>query len=332
MTNLTIPEWDSFIACHPEAHLLQTSPWGELKSKFGWKVCRVKEGDAGSQILIRRLFPGITMGYIPKGPVGKAWSDLLPAIDQICQQYHCTFLKTEPDIFINTGKPTDSITGSLKGFIPSPHRVQPSSTLVINLEGSEQLILGRMKQKTRYNINLAIKKGVLVRTSSDLDLFHNLMELTARRDQFGVHNATYYKIAYQLFHPRGQCELLLAEYEHIPLATLMVFTHQERAWYFYGGSSNAHRELMPNYLLQWEAMRWARAQRCKEYDLWGIPDAPIETLEKDFPHRHDGLWGVYRFKRGFGGELRQSIGAWDRIYHPVGYRLYRVLLKARKIG
>lgn len=86
---------------------------------------------------------------------------------------------------------------------------------------------------------------------------------------------------------------------------------------------------MPNYLLQWEAIRWARSQGCIEYDLWGVPDVDLSTLEANFNKHNSGLWGVYRFKRGFGGELRRSDGPWDRIYNPMIYRLYSIWLKYR---
>jgi peptidoglycan pentaglycine glycine transferase (the first glycine) len=113
------------------------------------------------------------------------------------------------------------------------------------------------------------------------------------------------------------------------LAALMVFAYGKRSWYFYGGSANIHRERMPNYLLQWEAMRWARTQGCTEYDFWGVPDADLETLEAGFTQRTDGLWGVYRFKRGFGGELRRALGPWDRVYQPLLYRLYLLWQRSR---
>ena len=186
-----------------------------------------------------------------------------------------------------------------------------------------------MKPKTRYNINLAHKKGVLIRPFSDFEIFHQLMQVTSQRDVFGVHSRAYYQQAYELFYPRGLCELLLAEFEGEPLAALMVFCRGRSAWYFYGGSSNAHRERMPNYLLQWEAMRWARTQGCTEYDLWGVPDADESTLEAQFSERSDGLWGVYRFKRGFGGELRRSTGPWERVYQPLMYRLVQGWMKLR---
>jgi lipid II:glycine glycyltransferase (peptidoglycan interpeptide bridge formation enzyme) len=205
----------------------------------------------------------------------------------------------------------------------SAQTIQPPRTLLIDLAGDEEQVLARMKQKTRYNIRLALKKGIVVRSSEDLDAFYSLMQVTGGRDSFGVHSLPYYRLAYELFHRRGNCELLMAEFKGEPLAGLMVFANGRRAWYFYGASANEHRERMPTYLLQWEAMRWARSLGCTLYDLWGVPDEDEETLEANFAKRSDGLWGVYRFKRGFGGQLRRAAGPWDRVYNPLLYTLYR---------
>jgi len=149
------------------------------------------------------------------------------------------------------------------------------------------------------------------------------VDLTGERAEFGVHNLDYYRRAYEIFQPLGMCELLQAEYQGEPLAALMVFAYGERAWYIYGASSNKERNRMPPYLLQWEAMRWAKARGCTMYDLWGVPDCDENELEEHFTNRSDGLWSVYRFKRGFGGELRRGAGPWDRVYNPLLYTFYR---------
>lgn len=179
-----------------------------------------------------------------------------------------------------------------------------------------------MKQKTRYNIRLAEKKGVIVRTWDDMESFHKMMLVTGDRDHFGIHSLEYYRCAYELFHPMDMCELLVAEYEGKPLAALMVFARGQRAWYFYGASTDEERNRMPAYLLQWEAMKWAKARGCEEYDLWGVPDEEEPTLEANFEKQQDGLWGVYRFKRGFGGELKRVAQAMDRVYNPMLYWAY----------
>jgi len=111
-----------------------------------------------------------------------------------------------------------------------------------------------------------------------------------------------------------------------------VFARGRRAWYFYGASNNIERNRMPAYLVQWEGIRWAKAQGCTTYDLWGIPDADEETLEEQFTERSDGLWGVYRFKRGFGGEVRRAAGAWDKVYNRAAYWAYQLLIARRSVG
>lgn len=335
MTELTPQEWDDFLRQYPKAHVLQTAAWGALKSDFGWDAVRLRVDDIGAQILFRRLPLGFTLAYIPRGPIGAGWEKLWPQVDEICKKRRAIFLKVEPDLWQENadsplppgegpGVRADSlgVENPPPGFRLSPHEVQPPRTLLVDLLPSEEEILARMKQKTRYNIRLGIKKGVVVHPTADVDAFFHLMGLTGERAEFGVHSLEYYRRAYALFHPRGLCEILQAEYQGEPLAALMVFTRGQRAWYLYGASSNRHRNLMPTYLLQWEAMRWAKERGCAEYDLWGVPDADTDELEANFMQRSDGLWGVYRFKRGFGGELRRSAGPWDRVYRPWFYALY----------
>jgi lipid II:glycine glycyltransferase (peptidoglycan interpeptide bridge formation enzyme) len=318
MPEASFEKWREHVSAHPEIHLLQTAEWGELKSGFSWSAVRILNGTAGVQILFRKLPLGLTLAFIPKAGMH---ASLLPEIDAACKARRAVFCKWEPDEWTAAQIPV-SERWSLEGFVNSPQNVQPPRTIVIDLRGSEDEILGRMKQKTRYNIRLAEKKDVRVRAWEDLPAFHEMLLVTAGRDSFGVHSLEYYQRAYDLFHPTGMAELLLAEFEGRPLAALMVFRHGQRAWYVYGASNDEERNRMPAYLLQWEAMRWARARGCEEYDLWGVPDEEETELEAGFETRSDGLWGVYRFKRGFGGELRRAVQAMDRIYNPLFYKLY----------
>lgn len=339
MPEVTPDEWDKFLAQSADAHILQTRAWGDLKSGFGWKarylVAFALPGSktAGCQLLFRKLPFGLSLAYIAKGPVGLdagpgdsgVWQALLPEIDQMCRSEHAVFLKVEPDLWAKSAETngTESVRQNPPaGFRESPHMIQPRRTLVVDIRGSEAQVLARMKQKTRYNIRLAQKKGVVVYAGQDIEAFHRLLILTGKRDVFGVHSREYYQRAYDLFAPGGNCALLFSEFEGDLLAGLMVFRRGSRAWYFYGASSNLHRERMPTYLLQWEAIRWAKAHGCTTYDLWGVPDEDESVLEAEFSNRSDGLWGVYRFKRGFGGCLMRSVGPWDRIYLPLLYSAY----------
>jgi len=332
MAEISPIEWDTFISQFSNPHILQTTPWGQLKSDFGWKVMRLASKGCGVQILIRRILPGINFAYIPKGPIGLSNNEFWYEIDAICRANKCVFIKVEPDRWVSDDGPTQgNISQPTQDYIQSSHNIQPMRTLVVDITGEESQILGRMKQKTRYNINLALKKNVITKPYTDLSAFYDMMESTGQRDQFGIHSLSYYQRAFELFYARDLCQLLVAEFESVPISALMVFRLGNRAWYFYGASTDMHRDKMPNYLLQWEAMRWAKSQGCQEYDLWGVPDAELDTLEANFSSRTDGLWGVYRFKRGFGGELKRSTGPWDRVYNPYLYRLYSLWLKYRKI-
>jgi lipid II:glycine glycyltransferase (peptidoglycan interpeptide bridge formation enzyme) len=320
MFELNADEWDVFLSQYPDAHLLQTSAWGELKSAFGWKVSRFVFNDCGAQILFRPLPTGRCIAYIPKGPVGNLTDRFWMEIDGLCLNRKAILLKVEPDLLRDSQGTFDAPPS---GFRLASQSIQPVRTIIVDLSRDEKGILESMKQKTRYNVRLALKRGIVVHPSADLERFYALLQATAKRDRFGVHNLEYYQRVYDLFHPRGECELFQADYNKEPIAGIMVFLHGRRAWYFYGASAEKYREYMPTYLLQWEAMRWARAQGCCEYDLWGVPDAEEDFLEANFTFREDGLWGVYRFKRGFGGELRRSVGPWDKVYNLFLFTLYQ---------
>jgi len=326
----SLSNWETFIQTrHPDAHLLQTAAWARLKSSFGWRAEAVHSGDDGAMVLFRPLPLGFSIAYIPRGPVPStipALSALLPRLDSLCRSRRAAFLKVEPDLSDDPAA-AESLRGL--GFRVSPNPVQPPRTIRVDISGSEDEILARMKPKTRYNIRLAVRHGVTVSASEDLAAFERLMNTTGARDAFAVHAGTYYQKAFAEFAPHRSVELLLAHHEGEALAGLMVFAQGTRAWYLYGASSDSRREVMAPHLLQWEAIRWARARGCAEYDLWGIPDADEGTLEKEFSARQDGLWGVYRFKRGFGGQLWRSVGAWDRVYNPPLYQLYRLVIAGR---
>jgi len=315
MPIISLTDWNNFLSQNPNAHLLQSGEWGELKSAFGWRPVRIVNGDLGVQILFRKSPFGFTVGYIPKSNVDKS---LLPEIDSACKQNRAIFLKIEPDSWAVSPLPV----GEGLGVRVSPHNIQPPRTIVIDIRSTEDEILAKMKPKTRYNTRLAIKKGVTVRAWDDIQAFHKMMLITGGRDEFGIHSQEYYERAYELLQPNGLGEILVAEYEGKPLAALLVARNGDRAYYLYGASTNEERNRMPTYLLQWEAIKWAKERGCEEYDLWGVPDEDEETLETNFETRHDGLWGVYRFKRGFGGELKRAAQALDRVYNPLLYWAY----------
>ena len=329
-------EWDAFVAGHPSGSLLQMTNWARLKSRFGWHSQRVwlRRGGqlvAGAQMLVRAAALGlIRVAYIPHGPLVD-WDDeeqlsvLLNQIDHAVYQERAGLLKMEPLVWQSEMSQENWRTlCQREGCLPDTDTIQPPRTLVVDLTSPEDEILARMKQKTRYNVRLSAKKGVTVRQGSaeDIPIFNQLMQVTGARSAFGVHEPRYYQTAFELFSP-DDVALWIAQYNGKPLAAIMVFVAGDRAAYLYGASGDEERQRMPSYAVQWAAMRWAKERGCSAYDLWGVPDYPEEKLEADFRGRNDGLWGVYRFKRGFGGRLQRTVGTADRVYNKTVYRLYQ---------
>ena len=343
MTPVAIaPEiWDRFVAQHPYGTLLQTSDWGRLKAAFGWtwdivSLGAADEPTAGALLLTRRwaLSRVATIAYAPRGPVVD-WDDaalteaVIGAAEAVARRQRALALWLEPEL---PDTPAHRAILERLGYQPTARTIQPPRTLVLDLAGDEDSILAQMKQKTRYNIRLAARKGVTVRHGAEEDLpqFYHLMLQTGQRDAFGIHTDAYYRMAFNQFWPQGRVALLLAEVEGEAVAALMAFALGAKAWYFYGASSDRHRDRMPTYALQWEAIRWAKARGCTSYDLWGIPDADEATLEAEFATRNDGLWGVYRFKRGFGGRVVRFVGLWEKTLSPIYPLVMRVLRRLRK--
>ncbi len=317
--------WDAFVMTHPAGTILQTVRWAQLKATFGWDweiVTPESESNGGALVLYRSLPLGLgTLAYVPRGPLVD-W-DNVPAVTalfaRLCRaarRRRAWALWLEPER-LDTPEVQEQLRGL--GLKPVPRTIQPPRTIIVNIAPAEDIILAQMRAKTRYNIRLAERKGVTVRegTPDDAASFYALMTETGNRDTFSIHSEAYYRRVFELFLPAGQAALLLAEVEGELVAALVVFALGSKAWYFYGASSDRHREKMPPYALQWAAIRWAKTRGCTTYDLWGIPDADAETLEAQFTERSDGLWGVYRFKRGFGGQIVRYVGLWEKGLHPL---------------
>jgi lipid II:glycine glycyltransferase (peptidoglycan interpeptide bridge formation enzyme) len=300
---------------------------------------------AAAQILHRKISIGgfshhMGVIYVPKGPL-LDWTDVplrkrvLQDLEIFAQKHSAIFVKIDPDVEVGTGIPgangsTESplgidLSNELRnnGWQFSDEQIQFRNTVIIDLHSGEDELLARMKQKTRYNINLSLRKGVTVHPGNitDLPMLFKMYAETSIRDGFVIRNEKYYHEIWSTY-IRNQntssgeqpvADALIAEAEGIPIAGVIIFRFSGKAWYLYGMSSLAHREKMPNYLLQWEAIRRSKAANCTVYDLWGAPDEFVEN---------DPLWGVYRFKEGFGGTVHRYIGAWDLPLNRVFYRLY----------
>lgn len=330
-------EWDDFVEAHPNGSFLQTTQWARLKSRFNWKAYRVwvkEEGKlvAGAQILFRSAaFRMVKMAYIPHGPVVDWGNDrlvkvLFNQIDWAVYQHRAGLLKVEPFIWQRDMAQDDwlELCDRLE-LVTETDTVQPPRTMLIDISGSEDEVMASFRSKTRYNIRLSGRKEVTVReaTPDDIPTFNALMKITGTRNAFGVHASEYYQACYELFKERDNAAILLAEYDGKPLAGVLLIKCGEQCVYLAGGSSNEERNRMPSYAVQWAAIKWAKQHGCTYYDMWGLPDEDAETLEAEFKERNDGLWGVYRFKRGFNGEVARTVGCADKVYNKLVYKLYQ---------
>lgn len=359
MPELNRENWNDLISTLPGRHVLQTWEWGDSKKANGWvpiqKVWHDADGKvaAAAQILARTVsVSGVNLPlrimYIPRGPLLQDWYDpqlrakVLADLRSLGKQHKAIFIKIDPEVEYGRGVPgperqsdrpqTDTLVTNIAaaGWITSTEQVQFKNTMSIDLRPSPEDLLARMKQKTRYNVRLATRRGVTVRPgiSSDLNLLYRMYAETSLRDGFTIRNENYYLTLWHKFMEAQMAEPLIAEVDGEPVAAVVIFRFGGRAWYMFGMSREAHREKMPNYLLQWEAILRAKDVGCVEYDLWGAPDEFVES---------DELWGVYRFKEGLGGEVVRYIGAWDLPLNNLFYRFYtqmipRLLAQMRRRG
>jgi peptidoglycan pentaglycine glycine transferase (the first glycine) len=335
--------WNALIASLPQAHILQSWQWGMVKARLGWKMlpytwCNSHGEVQAAVMVLRRTIPSsgfaarLRLLYVPRGPLA-GWDNpglrerVLDDLQGLARSQGAIFIKIDPEVPLGTGVPgtPDAVedykgTGfvaSLKqrGWLFSSEQVQFRNTVLIDLRPSEEEMLNRMKQKTRYNIHLASRKGVVVREGiqADLPMLFKMYAETSIRDRFVIRDQAYYEYTWGIMLRDHLANILVAEVDHQPVAAVVVFRFGSRAWYLNGMSRDLHREMMPNYLLQWEAMRRSRDAGCQIYDLWGAPDHFDES---------DDMWGVFRFKEGLGGYVLRTPGAWDYPVIPWLYRLY----------
>lgn len=335
-----------------------------------WKVEREPsllstfQSPIAAALILKRTIPvggmsaRLSILYAPKGPL-LDWTNqalrnhVLDDLQMFAKKEGAIFLKMDPDVVLGTGVPArenDVIEAGgqtamsemkQRGWRYSSDQIQFKNTVLIDLTLSQEELLARMKQKTRYNIRLAEKKGVALRigTPEDFGLLYKMYAETSLRDGFVIRDEEYYKTVWTTFMsntdtpvyslqssnsqitnpqlPIPSAEALIAEVDNEPVAAIFVFYFAGRAYYVYGMSRDVHREKMPSYLLQWEAMKRARARGCGVYDLWGAPDKFDES---------DSMWSVYRFKEGLGGKVVRTLGAWDFAPNPFWYKLYSEII------
>jgi len=323
-------EWDRIIRAFAEYSITHSYDWGELKGAFGWRPFRVAlfDGDdavAAAQVLARRIpVLGGCLLYAPRGFLcdhtnAGTVNTLVNVVGEFGRYAGAVVLKVEP--MVRAGGDVSALTGL--GFKPTRKGVQPKTTLALDLTQTEDELLAGMHRRTRYNARLAVRKGVEITDGNDaghLDAFYKMLEETSERKHFLVHNRDYYDRILALFGPTGR--IFLARHEDTVISGAFVLRFGKYAYYSYGASRREHSETKSTQAVQWAAIRWAKESGCEVYDFWGVPDEPAP----DHP-----LYGVYKFKTGFGGDIVRYAGAFDLPLKPLKYRLVAAALELQSM-
>ncbi|HRY59945.1 MAG TPA: peptidoglycan bridge formation glycyltransferase FemA/FemB family protein [Patescibacteria group bacterium] len=293
-------------------NLLQSKSWEEFEKTLGNKTFWVDDA-----LLIKNPLPkGMSYLYCPRGP-RELNSDFIKKATELAKKESAIFIRIEPLEIPNTQCSMPNLVKTIN--------LNPANTLILDLAKSEDALLSEMKQKTRYNINLAIKKGVGIEVTTDPEkaqIFYNIMKQTSARDKFGAHSLEHYKKLLEVLGTNKIIRLYLAKYEGRYIAANIVSFFGNTVSYLHGASANEYRNVMAPYLLQWEAIKDAKVGEYEYYDFWGI--APDDSPK----HRWSG---VTRFKKGFGGQQFDYPGTYDIVISKKWYFLYKVLRKLNRL-
>ena len=263
--------------------------------------------------------------YASRGPVCDIHDEdtlmqLTEGVKELAKKYKAFVFRMEPDIKTDDEKFREIVTklgykikDDAKDF---KDEIQPRFVFRLNIKDkTEEEVLAGFHQKTRYNIRLATKKGVVVKEAGreDLKAFHDIMVETGKRDDFIIRSLEYFEKMYDELAP-NHMKLLMAYYEDEPISGIIPIMYGNKTWYLYGASSNKHRNLMPNYLLQWEMIKEAIKNKCDIYDFRGVSG----VVDESHPQ-----YGLYRFKKGFGAEFTEFIGEVYLPFRPIWYKFYK---------
>ncbi len=329
-------ELDAFVASHKNGHFLQTSFWGRVKDDWKWFgiICKNGEGEITGTlaVLLRRISETpYHLMYAPRGPVCDSDNSvtikaLIEGAKAEGRKYNAYRLKIDKDI--PAGDSIYKTTMLAMGFRPKKptfgfEDFQCRHVFRLNLCGkTEEEIFSSFHPKHRYNIRLAIKHGVEIKICGNDKIidFHNIMKATGERDGFSVPRAEHFAKILDAFGKNAR--LYTAYYDNVPIAGTLAVRYGNKVWYFYGGSLNSYRNVMPNYLLQWEMIRWAIRSKCEIYDFRGVSG----NTDKSSP-----LYGIYRFKKGFNGEFIEFWGETDLILNPFADKIITFSQKILKL-
>lgn len=328
--------WDAFVSTQSGAQFTQSFAWGEFQASQGIRMERVAWTDergtwiAAAQCLYHKKNPLGGYTYVPRGPVIRhdaldRAADILDQMIHAMRREHvlddgAIFLRLEPPLEIKRDP------SPLPKTCRRSHAYQPASTLLINLLKSEEELLDAMHEKTRYNIRVAERKGVTVKktdTNEALEIFLRLNEETAKRDRFVSRAPSHIRSTYLALRDAGMAQIRLAEKNGQTLAASMEIRYGDTVTYLYGASSSAERNAMAPYALHWDAIRSAKREGFRFYDLYGVNPENVSS-----PYYKKSWEGITRFKLGWGGGRVDFVGTWEL---PIRRLAYAILSLTRRV-
>ncbi len=324
ITQDTLQEYEAFVQSHPKGNFAQSYLWGKQKPAWIWKAIAVRGEDGkikGTMAVMIRTMPIVhkTMMYACRGPVcdlddRETFAELLEGAKALAREHGSYVIKIDPDVPSSDTAFAEMLRSF--GFRSKEggknfEAIQPKYVFRLDVDGkTEEEVQAGFHQKWRYNIRVAQKKGVEVKICGKemVPAFADLMLTTGVRDGFVTRQPEYF--AAMLDNLGEHCRLYMAFHEGQPIAGTLAIHYGDKVWYLYGASSNEHRNLMPNYLLQWEMIRWSIETGCRVYDFRGVSG----DVSEDNP-----LYGLYRFKKGFGGDFTEFVGEMDLVLNKAVY-------------
>jgi len=279
---------------------------------------------AGNRVPLNWLYS--SRGPTVESPDSPALAALIEyAQKMLCRKHHAVALRLEPNIADDDPAMENWLAAyRALGFQTNPYAVHGRRSWVLDIRPKAEELLAKFKMTWRQNVRSAERKGVIIRegnSEADIDTYYALLKLTSERDAFFIHGKDYHEEILRQFASKGDLVLYLAEHEGEALAAKMLIRFGNWCWDMFGATSNTKRNLKPAYLLQYRCFQWAQSKGCSYFDFRTIP----ETLEPG-----EEMWGVYEYKKGFGGFSRLNIPTQDYIYHPLIYTAWRKSVEIRR--
>lgn len=326
-------EFDSFLRSHPKGHMMQSSSWGKVKKEWEWRgfICRDGNGNIKGVcgVLLRQIpMTPFKMMYAPRGPVcnlndKETVKELLMAVKEYGIKNKAYTFKIDTDTLASNSEYIDLLKEL--GFKFKDHStgfdtIQARYIFRLDVGGkTEEEVMASFHPKTRYNARLAARKGVTIeiKGAEACEEFHDLMLVTGERDNFATRDTSYFKRIMDAF--GDDARIYLAKYDGKTIAGALNVICGDKEWYVYGASSNEYRNVMPNYLVQWEMIRWAIERGCKYYDFRG-----------GYPDENNPLHGIFKFKKGFCNDYMELMGEADLVINKLGFHAVNAAQKLAK--